>query len=69
LNGTTVFVNPDLIRSMEPSPDTLLAFVDGERLMVRESPEDVRAKIVEYRRDCLLGPRAGQSLAGAAAWT
>jgi flagellar protein FlbD len=53
LNGATVFVNPDLIRSMELAPDTLLAFIDGERLMVLETPEQVRARILEFRRDCV----------------
>ena len=64
LNGAPVFVNPDLIRAMEPAPDTVLAFVDGERLIVRERPADVCRKIVEFRRECSL-PRIQEN----AAWT
>lgn len=67
LNGSPVFVNPDLIRWIEPSPDTLLAFADGERLMVRESPEFVRARFLEFRRECARVVAAAQSEASCGA--
>ena len=63
LNGATVFVNPDLLRLIEPSPDTILAFVDGGRLAVREHPDLVRERIIEFRRACR--PRSDE---GAAPW-
>lgn len=56
LNGAVVFVNPDLIRLIERAPDTILAFADSETLAVRETPDVVREKIIEYRRACARGP-------------
>lgn len=52
LNGSTLLVNPDLIRTVESSPDTVLTFVDGQKLMVKDKPTEVVAKIVDFRRSC-----------------
>jgi flagellar protein FlbD len=54
LNGMVVFVNPDLIRFVEQSPDTLLVFGDGKTLLVKNKPQEVLDKIIEYRRLCVL---------------
>lgn len=53
LNGQPVYVNPDLIRTAESSPDTVLVFTDGHRLIVRETPADVASKIKQFKIDCL----------------
>ncbi len=50
LNGIAVLVNPDLIRFVESAPDTVLTFTDGEKLMVRDKPDEIVEKIVVYRR-------------------
>jgi flagellar protein FlbD len=52
LNGSALFVNPDLIRFVESNPDTVLTFLDGQKLMVKDKPTEVVAKIVEFRRLC-----------------
>lgn len=52
INGKVVMVNPDLIRFIEATPDTVLTFTDGERLMVRDLPQEILEKIVRYRRSC-----------------
>lgn len=56
INGTAIFVNPDLIRVIETAPDTVLTFTDGEKLMVRDRPHEIVEKIVLFRRRCALGP-------------
>jgi flagellar protein FlbD len=50
LNGMSIFVNPDLIRIVESTPDTLVNFTDGESLLVLNSPQDIIAKIILFRR-------------------
>lgn len=50
LDGQKVVVNSDLIESIEATPDTHISFVHGKRLIVRESPEDVVARVIEFRR-------------------
>ncbi len=52
INGVPIFVNPDLIRFVESIPDTILTFLDGQKILVRNKPNEVIEKIVEYRRRC-----------------
>ncbi len=49
LNGHRFFVNCDLIKYLEASPDTVLALVTGEKRIVTESPEQVTGAMLEYR--------------------
>jgi flagellar protein FlbD len=53
LNGHRFFVNGDLIKYSEASPDTVLALVTGEKLVVTESPEEVMHAMLEYRATVL----------------
>lgn len=54
LNGVSIYINPDLIRSVEQTPDTLVSFTDGDSLLVQNTPRDIVEKIVRYRRDYTL---------------
>lgn len=49
LNGNRVLVNADLIEFIETTPDCLLSMTTGRKLMVRESIEQVRELLREYR--------------------
>jgi uncharacterized protein YlzI (FlbEa/FlbD family) len=55
LNNQALTVNSDLIKLVEQSPDTLITLVSGEKLVVLESPEEVLARIIEFRRAVLQG--------------
>lgn len=50
LNGTHFLANPDLIRIVEATPDTVVTFTDGEKLIVREKPEEIIEKVIDFRR-------------------
>ena len=50
LNGDVIFVNPDLVRWMEQTPDTVLTFLDGKTLVVKEKPEHYQNLVVGFRR-------------------
>ena len=41
LGGTEVVINTDLIVTVEKTPDTVITLTTGDRIMVRESVEDV----------------------------
>lgn len=56
LDGTDVVVNCELIVTVEKTPDTMLALMTGQRLLVREPVEDVVARIFEYRHRAYPGP-------------
>ena len=50
LDQRKVIVNADLIKYVESTPDTLLTLTTGEKLMVRETPEEVIDRVVEFGR-------------------
>lgn len=54
LRGEPLFVNADLIESIEATPDTLLTLVDGRKAMVAESPEAVVELVVGFRAAVLV---------------
>ncbi len=49
LNGTPMLVNSDLVKLAESSPDTMLTLIHGEKLIVRESCDEVLMRILAYR--------------------
>ena len=50
LNGTEIIVNAELIESIEAAPGTVLNLVTGNRLLVRDSVQQVVDKVVEYKK-------------------
>ena len=53
LNGSLMVLNSDLIKTAEASPDTMLTLVNGEKLIVRESCEEVTERVLAYRANLL----------------
>jgi flagellar protein FlbD len=62
LNNQPVMVNSDLIKFVEQSPDTLITLMNGEKFMVRENPDEIVKRIVEYRRSVVQGVPAWQQV-------
>ena len=50
LMGRGIVVNADLLMTVESTPDTILTFVNGDKLVVKERVEDVVERVIEYRR-------------------
>ena len=55
LNSHPLVVNSDLIKFVEQSPDTVITLVNGEKIVVRESANDVLERVVRFRRSVLQG--------------
>ena len=53
LNGNRIVINCDLIKFAEATPDTTLALVTGEKLIVLESCEILQERIIAYRSQIL----------------
>jgi flagellar protein FlbD len=49
LNGQKLFVNCDLLKCAESSPDTVLTLLTGDKIVVRESCEQVIALALSFR--------------------
>jgi flagellar protein FlbD len=46
-------LNPDMIVTVESTPDTVIALATGAKVVVAETPEEVAAAVREYRADVL----------------
>jgi len=49
----TFQINPDVIVTVEATPDTVLTIVNGQKIVVAEPPERVAEEISEYRSTIL----------------
>ena len=58
LNNTNFAINSDLIKFVEQSPDTVITLLSGEKILVRESAEEVLSRVVDFRRRLLIGSGA-----------
>jgi flagellar protein FlbD len=58
LNNQPVMINADLIESVEATPDTLVTLTSGNKLLVRDTMEEVQSKIVDFKRR-IYGPKEG----------
>lgn len=50
LNNQPIMVNADLIETLESTPDTVVTLTSGNKLIVRDSPDEIQAKIIAYKR-------------------
>jgi len=51
LNKSIIYINEDLVESIEQTPDSVLTFVSGKKLVVREKIEVIIDKIKKYRME------------------
>jgi flagellar protein FlbD len=56
LDGASMLLNADLIEWIEQTPDTVVGLVNGERFLVRETPDELVRQIVDYKRSIMAGP-------------
>jgi flagellar protein FlbD len=50
LNGSKIYINAELIKSVEPTPDAVITLDNGEKYIARETAEVVVDRIIEYQR-------------------
>ena len=50
LGGELFVLNAELIRYVEARPDTFVTLVSGERVVVRESMDEVVSRALDYQR-------------------
>lgn len=62
LNNHSLVVNCDLIKYVEKSPDTVITLVTGDKLVVRETVEQVLERVVKYRLSIAAEPSSRWNL-------
>ena len=50
INHQPIVLNCDLIQSVEMVPDTMIALINGQKLFVEESVEEIVERVVEFRK-------------------
>jgi flagellar protein FlbD len=50
LNGKEFVINCELIKQVESTPDTVITLTTGEKLLVRESLDDIIRGTMDYRK-------------------
>ena len=50
LNNSVLLINAENIQSVEANPDTVITFVNRDRIIVKERADEVSQRIVQYRR-------------------
>lgn len=50
LNGRELVVNAELIQFVESTPDTVITLSTKEKILVKETVDEVIDKVINYRR-------------------
>ena len=51
INGSKVLINPDLMELVEETPDTVITFTTGRKIIVKESRQEVKNLVKLYERE------------------
>ncbi|MCX6064900.1 MAG: flagellar FlbD family protein [Chloroflexi bacterium] len=52
-NGTIIYINPELIQTIESTPDTIITLTSNKKLIVKDTPQEIAERFIEYRRKTL----------------
>ena len=52
-NGTQFYVNPELIQTVEKTPDTVVTLINNKKMIVKDTPQEIAERFIEYRRRTL----------------
>jgi flagellar protein FlbD len=53
MNGMTVWINPELIQTVESTPDTIITLVNNKKMIVKDTPQEIAERFIEYRQKTL----------------
>lgn len=52
-NGSKFYLNPELIQTVEATPDTVITLVNNRKMIVKDKPAEIAERFIEYRRRAL----------------
>jgi len=53
IDGRSITVNADEIETVETSFDSTITFVSGRKLVVKEQADNIKQKVIDYKRRCI----------------
>jgi len=57
INHLPLVLNSDLIEHIESTPDTIISLINGQKLVVLESVQEVVRRVIDFRRSIQLHPQ------------
>ncbi len=54
LNGKSYYVNPNLIETIEETPDTVITLTTEKKLIIKEKVTEVISRILKYNQSIYL---------------
>lgn len=51
LNDSKLIINADLIEKVEESPDTVITLTSGNKIIVKESRQEVKNLVILYKKE------------------
>lgn len=51
LNGSKLLINAELVEFVEETPDTVISLIDGKKIIVKESRQDIKNLVILYKRE------------------
>jgi len=57
-DGSEFIINSDLIEIVEATPDTVITFAHDKKVVVRESPDEIIDRIIQFRHRIFVDPTA-----------
>ena len=60
LNNTLIVVNSDLIEFVEETPDTIVTLTTGQKVITRESADEVIEKVISFKKRIFNGPTSNK---------
>ena len=52
-NGSKIYINPELIQTVESTPDTVITLLSNKKMIVKDTPQEIAERFIEYRRKTL----------------
>ena len=49
-NGTKLYINAELVQTVEGQPDTVISLTSGKKVLVKEPPANVVELIISYHQ-------------------
>lgn len=53
LSNSEFYLNSELIEKIEVTPDTIITTTNGKKFIVKETPETIIKRIIEFKRKIL----------------
>ena len=50
LNGSSIYLNPEIIETIEKTPDTIITLTSGKKYVVKENIEELIKRFIKYQQ-------------------